>query len=147
MLSSLRELIPSFVNTPRRCHSTVRGLMNSCAPISGFVQPSVASRAICASCGGELVTGVGRALAHGLAGGQALAAGAFGEPVHADLDVHLVRDPKMLARFGAAAFASQPLAVDQVGARMRGTNPRAAQTRDRLAVKVLGDITLVEQRA
>lgn len=34
--SSLRELMPSLVNTFRRCHSTVRGLMNSCAPISEF---------------------------------------------------------------------------------------------------------------
>lgn len=45
-LSSRREWIPSFVNTPRRCHSTVRGLMKSCAPISTFVQPSAASLAI-----------------------------------------------------------------------------------------------------
>lgn len=48
--SSLRELTPSFVNTFRRCHSTVRGLRNSCAPISGFVRTSAASRAIWASC-------------------------------------------------------------------------------------------------
>jgi hypothetical protein len=33
----LRELIASFVNTLCRWYSTVRGLMNSCAPISGFV--------------------------------------------------------------------------------------------------------------
>jgi len=32
--SSRRELMPSLVNTLRRCHSTVRGLMNSSAPIS-----------------------------------------------------------------------------------------------------------------
>ena len=34
----LRELIPSLANTLRRCHSTVRGLMNSWAPISGLEQ-------------------------------------------------------------------------------------------------------------
>ena len=34
-----------------RCHSTVRGLRNSWAPISGFVSPSRASRAMCSSCG------------------------------------------------------------------------------------------------
>jgi hypothetical protein len=34
------------VNTLRRCHSTVRALMNNCAPISGFEKPSRASRAI-----------------------------------------------------------------------------------------------------
>ena len=49
--SCLRELMPSLVNTLRRCHSTVRALRNSCAPISGFDRPSRASRAICSSCG------------------------------------------------------------------------------------------------
>jgi len=29
--------MPSFPKTLRRCHSTVRGLRNSWAPISGFV--------------------------------------------------------------------------------------------------------------
>ena len=37
--SSLRERMPSFVNTLCRWYSTVRGLMNSSAPISGFVRP------------------------------------------------------------------------------------------------------------
>ncbi len=49
--SSLREARPSFENTLRKCHSTVRGLMNNSAPISGFVRPSPASRVISASCG------------------------------------------------------------------------------------------------
>ena len=31
-------MIPSFVETLRRCHSTVRALMNGWAPISGFRQ-------------------------------------------------------------------------------------------------------------
>ena len=48
--SCLRELMPSFAKTLRRCHSTVRALMNSWAPISGFDRPSLARRAIWASC-------------------------------------------------------------------------------------------------
>jgi hypothetical protein len=44
-----REVMPSLVNTLRRCHSTVRGLRNSWAPISGLVRPSRASRAISSS--------------------------------------------------------------------------------------------------
>ena len=38
--SCRRELMPSLVNTLRRCHSTVRRLRNSRAPISGFESPS-----------------------------------------------------------------------------------------------------------
>src|ERR1700754_4254429 len=49
--SSLRELMPSLVKTLRRWYLTVRGLMNSRVPISGFDSPSRASRAICASWG------------------------------------------------------------------------------------------------
>ena len=40
--SALRELMSSFSNTLRRWYSTVRGLMNSWAPISGLVCPSPA---------------------------------------------------------------------------------------------------------
>ena len=61
--------------------------------------------------------------------------------------IHPVRDPQLLARFDAPALASQPLAVDEVRTRERGTHPRAAQPRDRLAVQVLGNVTLAEQRA
>ena len=50
LASSRREWIPSLLNTLRRCHSTVRGLRKSRAPISGFDSPSRASRAICRSC-------------------------------------------------------------------------------------------------
>ena len=53
----------------------MRGLRNSRAPISGLDRPSRARRAICSSCGRELVAGLDGALAHLLAGGQQLAAG------------------------------------------------------------------------
>jgi hypothetical protein len=49
----LRELISSLVNTLRRCYSTVRGLMNSLAAISGFVCLSLAIRAIWATRTGQ----------------------------------------------------------------------------------------------
>ena len=45
----MRELISSLVNTLRRCHSTVRGLRNNWAAISGFDMPACASWAIWAS--------------------------------------------------------------------------------------------------
>ena len=96
---------------------------------------------------GEAVARLGAALAHRLAGGHPLTAGAFGEPVHADLRIHAVRNPELLARVHAPAFASQPLTVEQVRTRKRGTHPRAAQPRDRLAVQALGNVGLAEQRA
>ena len=49
--SWLREVISSFWMTLRRWYCTVRGLMNSCEPISGLERPSLASRAICDSWG------------------------------------------------------------------------------------------------
>ena len=49
--SPRRVVSPSFVNTLLRWYSTVRGLMNSSLPISEFVWPAAANRAIWASCG------------------------------------------------------------------------------------------------
>src|SRR4051812_50191769 len=49
---SRREEMLSFENTLRRCHSTVWRLRNSWAPISGFVSPLPAGRAIWGSRGG-----------------------------------------------------------------------------------------------
>jgi len=48
-------VMPSFVNTLPRCHSTIRGLMYSWAAISWLVCPSRASLAIWA--GGGAVQG------------------------------------------------------------------------------------------
>ena len=42
-------MMPSLGKTLPRCHSTVRGLMNSWLPISWLVRPSRASLAIWAS--------------------------------------------------------------------------------------------------
>ena len=42
---------PSLENTFLRWYSTVLGLMNSSLPISGFVRPAAANRAIWVSCG------------------------------------------------------------------------------------------------
>src|SRR3954470_18163162 len=94
------------------------------------------------------VARLGRALAHRLAGRHPLTSRAFSESVHAgNLRPHPVCDPEMLTSFGAPALASQPLAVDQVGAGERRTYPRAAQTHDRLAIQLLSNVALAEQRA
>ena len=49
--SSWRDRMLSLLYTLRRWNSTVRGLRNSRAPMSGFDRPSRASCAICFSCG------------------------------------------------------------------------------------------------
>ena len=95
--SSLRELMSSFVNTLPRWHSTVRGLMNSWAPISGFVSPSPASRAICASCAVSSSCVSTVRLRTRLAGGEQLAAGALGERFGADAAEHVVGGTQLLA--------------------------------------------------
>ena len=66
--SAARELTPSFRKTLRICHSTVRGLMNIRAPISGFDRPLPASRRDLALLSRELVARLNGALAGRLAG-------------------------------------------------------------------------------
>ena len=119
--------MPSLVNTLLRCHSTVRALRKSCAPISGFDEPSRASRAICSSCGVSSSRVSKAPLAHLLAGCEQLAAGALGERLHADRDEHVVGGPQLLACVDASALAAQPLAVEQMRAGELGTELRMAR--------------------
>ena len=88
--SWVREVMSSLVKTLRKWYWTVRGLMNSRAPISGFESPSRASRAICRSWAVSSSRDLHRALADGLAGGQQLAAGAVGERLGPHRGEHLV---------------------------------------------------------
>ena len=61
--------------------------------------------------GGEVGEGLHGALAHGFPGGQQLAAGAFGEPVHAHRGQHLVRGAKLLAGIDTAISPAEPFPV------------------------------------
>ena len=123
----------SFVKTLRRWYSTVRGLMNSWAPISGFVCPWAARRATCAFLRRELVEGVDGAFADGFSGGGEFAAGAFGERVSADLSEHLVGGAELLACVDAAVFAAQPFAVEESAAREFECCAAVGEPFDRLA--------------
>ena len=138
--------MPSFVNTLRRCHSTVRGLRNSSAPISGFVRPSPASRAMAASWAVSVGERRGGALAHRLAGGQQLPAGALGEPIGSHRGQHLVGGPELLACVQTALLAAQPFAVEQVRAGQFRPDPGAAEPPDRLPVQPVGQLAAVQQR-
>src|SRR5262245_50799452 len=64
----------------------------------------------------EVVAGVVATLADRRAGREQLVARAFGETMRADRAEHLMRDPQLLARVRSAAFAAQPLAVEQMAA-------------------------------
>ena len=79
--SSRRERILSCVNTLRRCHSTVRGLRKSRAPISGFGCPWPAFSAICRSCAVQVVAHLDDPLPRSLARRQRVIMSALGERV------------------------------------------------------------------
>ena len=145
--SSLRELMSSLVNTLRRWYSTVRGLMNSLAPISGFVCLSLASRAICASWGVRTSRVSTVRLRRGLAGGQQLAAGALGERLGADPAEAVVGGSKLLARVDAPVLAAQPFAVEELGAGEVDHATAAREPLDRLAVEGLRSSAVAQQRA
>ena len=71
--------MPSLRNTLRKWYWTVRGLMKSWAPISGFVSPSRASPSDLGFLRTQVAAGLEAALADGLARGKELALGPVGE--------------------------------------------------------------------
>ena len=108
--------------------------------------PSAASRAICPSWGGEVVARLGGPPGHGLAGGQQLATGAFCERLGPGVAEHLVRATQLFTGVHAAARASQPFAVEQPSARKLDPDPGALEPLDRLTVKGVCALPLVQQR-
>ena len=145
--SSRREWIPSLLNTLRRCHSTVRGLRNSRAPISGFDSPSRASPAICRSCASQIIARLHGPLAHLLAGRRQLAARALGERLHPDRSELSCAARSCTRASTPALLAAQPLAIEQMRAGELRTQPGARQSLDRLAVQALGALTLADECA
>jgi hypothetical protein len=145
--SSRREVMPSFVNTLRRCRSTVRELRNSSAPISGFGRPSLARQAICRSRGGQLVTRRLGALVDRLPGGQQLAAGAVGERLGLHRGEHLVGGPQLDPGISSPVPASEPFPVDEMSTSKGHGAAATAELLDRLTVQKLGVIAVADKRA
>ena len=120
---SWREWISSLVNTLRRCHSTVRGLRKSRAPISGFDSPSRASCAMCRSCevSSSRISTIRLRAFPPVA--EELRTCALGERVHPHRRELVVRGAELGARVDSAVLAAQPLAVEQDAS---GRDPHAA---------------------
>ena len=145
--SSRRERIPSLVNTLRRCHSTVRGLRKSRAPISGFDSPSRASSRDLPLLRGQIVARLdASACAPSRRSPAARCARARRTPPCRSPRT-VVRGAQLLARVDAAVLAAQPLAVEQMRAGELGPQPGAAQPLDRFAIEVVCGLALAQQRA
>src|SRR6185503_8305680 len=86
----------------------------------------------------EVVASLVAALPHLLTRREQLASGALGERLHADRAQQVVCGSKLIARIDAAAFAAQPLAVEQVRPGQLGPERRATEPGDRLDVETLG---------
>jgi hypothetical protein len=85
----LREQMLSFAYTLRRGNSTVRGLMNSCAPISGFVCLSTRPARNLRLLRGQHVEALHAALADLLAGGQVFNTGTLRERLGTHVGAHV----------------------------------------------------------
>jgi hypothetical protein len=124
----------------------VLGLMNSCAAISWLVGPSAARREICASLGGQVVTGLDGPFAGVLAGRLELDPGSLGRRFHAELRESLVGGSQLIARVAPAALAAQPFAVQEMTTGELDADAGAGEALDRLAIERLGGFPVAQQR-
>jgi hypothetical protein len=79
--SSLREVMPSLLNTLWSWYSAVRGLMKRRASTSGLERPFADEPRDVGRPGGEVVVGFGGTFAWALARGEPLSLGALRKPL------------------------------------------------------------------
>src|SRR5258708_27558479 len=140
----MRELMPSFRKTLSRWYSTVRELMNSRAPISGFERPSRANSTTRASwtvSWPAVSTSRLRAVSQ-VAGSSRRARSANSS---APIAVNIWWAGAAGGCVGAAVLATQPLAVEQVSTRPRHANAGAAEALHRFAVEAVSSLAFAEQ--
>ena len=117
----------------------MRGLMNSCAPISGLVCPSRGQPRDLGLLGRQDVARLRGEPARGLAGGEELAAGALGERFGPHAAEALVGGAQGSRASARRFLAAQPLAVQEPGAReldrRRGCARAARSTRGSRATR------------
>jgi hypothetical protein len=92
----------------------------------------------------EVSDRIDRAPAHGLSGGQQLAAGAFGKPVGACAAEHLVPLAERVARVLASVLAPQPLAMDQMCPGQLNRYSGGLEALNRLQVQVIRGTAVAE---
>src|SRR4051812_3556086 len=97
--------------------------------------------------GREDVAGLHGPPGRGLAGGQQLAACALGERLGADLVEAVVGGAELLARVNAPVLATQPFAVQELGAGVMDHATAALEPLDRLAVERFRIASVAQQRA
>ena len=145
-VSWLREVISSFRKTLCRWYCTVRGLMNSCAPISGFERPSLGESGDLCLLGCEHAARLVGALARGLTGGPELATCSLGKGLGSEDAEHVVGCSQLFARVDAPVFAPEPFAVDEVRAGELDADSGAFEPLDRIPVERLGGVSSSDQR-
>ena len=74
-----------------------------------------------------------------------LTPGSVGECVHSDRHELVVGGTKLDTCVDPAVLAAQPLPVEEMGAPELRPEPRSAQPFDRVAIRALGGLALVEQ--
>jgi hypothetical protein len=92
--------------------------------------------------GGQLVARVRGAFVGALACGFELDPGTLGERLGAESQEQLVGSAQLRACVESAAFAAQPLAVQEMGAREVNAKPDAGQPVDRLSVEAVGGLAV-----
>jgi hypothetical protein len=130
----------------RRCHSTVRGLMYSAAPISGLLSPSVTSRAMRASwlvSSPQLSTERLRTVSPVARS----SCRALGEGPQAQCGQRLVSGAQLGTGVDPATLPPQPLAVQELCPGELDVDRRAGEPVDGLPVVLLGGASSVQQGA
>ena len=115
--------------------------------MSGLERPSLASWAICASCGVRTSLVSSAAPARSFPGGQQLTPRAIGERLGSDAVERAVGGAQVFTRIHAAVEAAKPFAVDELGSALIRSKATVSQSLDSLLVERFGRGAVRQQRA
>ena len=144
--SPLREVMPSFVNTLRKCHSTVRALMIQLGADFWVGSSLQSETGYLLLLGREVIARVLSSLADCLARRPQLMEGTFGERQHPDFSEHVVGAAELVSCIHAAVLATQPLTVEQVRTGVLGPERSPAEAFDGLAIVLFRCLAVADKR-